>query len=137
MNLDLCNSQSGTDKMLQLKGKNTSQATLESTESSESNLGGDTVPTIIVIILIQSLHSAVPAEEMGFARSGVAAEGTRGTGAFGHCSVLTVQRSGHPSCSRHVLCLVMDTDLECKVSKEKKPCSLYSIGGLISFSICF
>lgn len=92
MNLDLCNSQSGTDKMLQLKGKNTSQATLESTESSESNLGGDTVPTLIVIILIQGLHSAVPAEEMGFARSGVAAEGTRGTGAFGHCSVLTVQR---------------------------------------------
>lgn len=92
MNLDLCNSQSGTDKMLQLKGKNTSQATLESTESSESNLGGDTVPTIIVIILIQGLHSAVPAEEMGFACSGVAAEGTRGTGTFGHCSVLTVQR---------------------------------------------
>lgn len=89
MNLDLCNSQSGTDKMLHLKGKNTSQATLESTESSESNLGGDTVPTIIVIILIQGLHSAVPAEEMRF---GVAAEGTRGTGAFGHCSVLTTQR---------------------------------------------
>lgn len=53
VNLDLCNSQSGTDKMLQLKGRNTSQATLE---SSASNFSGDTVPTIIVVILIQSLH---------------------------------------------------------------------------------
>lgn len=58
MNLDLCNSQSGTDKMLQLKGKNTSQATLWSTESSASNWRGDTVPSVIVKILIHSLHCA-------------------------------------------------------------------------------
>lgn len=117
VNLDLCNSQSGTDKMLQLKGRNTSQAPLESTESSAGNLSGDTVPTKIVVILIQSLlcpHKgkwALPTLE-------VTGEGTRGIWALlcphhgtGAC---------HPSCSRHILDVVMGTDLECKVSKQKK-----------------
>lgn len=59
MNLDFGNLPSGSYNMLQLKGKNTSEATPESMESFSNSLGGYAVPTIAVILL-HSLHKHYP-----------------------------------------------------------------------------